>query len=61
MRERNVWMITPEGIEESIPEDWVSDALECGYSIDSRAASEYLADKAARGYSMAMDMMGCEL
>ena len=54
-------MITPAGNEESVPEDWVSDALECGYSIDSRTANEYLADRAANGYRMALDMMGCEL
>ena len=54
-------MFNTQGNEEEIPSDMVSDALECGYTLDTRTPEEWLADKAAQGYSMSMDMMGSSL
>ena len=54
-------MFDTQGNEEEIPSDMVPDALECGYTLDTRTAAEWQSDKAAQGYSMAMDMMGSSL
>lgn len=54
-------MFDTDGNEEQVPSNWVSDAIECGYSMDNRTADEYKSDKSSYGYSMAMSMMGCEL
>ena len=51
-------MFDTDGNEEEVPSDMVADALECGYTLDTRTAAEWQSDKAAQGYSMAMDIMG---
>jgi len=53
-------MFDTQGNEEEVPNDMVQDALECGYTLDERTVEEYISDRAARGYSLAMDMIGCE-
>ncbi len=52
-------MFDTQGNEEEVPNDMVQDALECGYTLDERTVEEYISDRAARSYSLAMDMMGC--
>jgi len=58
---KHVNMFDTQGNEEEVPSDMVADALECGYTLDTRTAAEWQSDKAAHGYSMAMDMMGASL
>lgn len=55
---KTINMFDEQGNEVDVFASDVPAALECGYSMDNRSASEYIADKTAYGASMAYAYMG---